>query len=132
MPYAIVETGMVINIVCWDGQDPWSPQEGQNAIEIKDGVDAGIGYSVVDGEFVPPVAIALTQAELVSEAEHQKKQLLRAINDVTQMWQTQLSLGIITDADKATLILWMKYAQEVSAIDTNSAPDIVWPQEPVS
>lgn len=132
MPYAIVESGMVINIVCWDGQDTWSPQEGQDAIEIKHGVDAGIGYSVVDGEFVPPAAIALTQAELVSEAEHQKKQLLRTINDVTQMWQTQLSLGIITDADKATLILWMKYAQEVSAIDTNSAPDIAWPQEPVS
>lgn len=73
---------------------------------------------------------APTQAEVVSAAESKKQTLLDNVNSRTQLWQTQLALGIITDADKATLITWMKYAQAVQAIDTSFAPDIVWPVSP--
>ncbi|MFV9712075.1 MULTISPECIES: tail fiber assembly protein [unclassified Pantoea] len=48
-------------------------------------------------------------------------------NGITQAWQTQLLLGIITDADKVTLSVWMKYVQ---AIDVSGAPDISWPEKP--
>jgi len=56
---------------------------------------------------------------------------LQSINNTTQLWQTQLALGIITDADKTTLTAWMKYAQEVQAIDT-TATSITWPEEPTT
>ncbi|WP_447867562.1 tail fiber assembly protein [Rahnella bonaserana] len=128
--YAIVESGFVTNIVLWDGDSVWSPGEGKTAIEVKDGVDAGIGYSFVDGVFTAPEIPTPSQEELVSEAEKKKSQILQSINETTQTWQTQLALGIITDADKATLTLWMEYAQEVQAIDTSKAPDIDWPIEP--
>ncbi|MFZ1871479.1 MAG: tail fiber assembly protein [Chania sp.] len=68
--------------------------------------------------------------ELVAAAEAQKSALLRSINAKTQIWQTQLALGIITDADKSSLIAWMEYAQAVQAIDTLVAPNIEWPQPP--
>lgn len=128
--YAIVESGVVVNIVIWDGVAEWSPNPGQSAVEIKDGDEVGIGYSFIDGEFVAPVLPAPTHEELVTEAERKKSQILLTINEITQTWQTQLALGIITDEDKATLTLWMKYAQEVQAIDTSAAPDITWPTEP--
>ncbi|WP_350646375.1 tail fiber assembly protein [Morganella morganii] len=48
----------------------------------------------------------------------------------TQLWQTQLMLGIITDGDKATLKEWMLYVQKVQATDVSAAPDIDWPQKP--
>lgn len=128
--YAIVESGFVTNIVLWDGEAVWAPRAGQSAIEVKDGVDAGIGYSFVDGVFTAPEVPAPSQEELVSEADKKKSQILQSINETTQTWQTQLALGIITDSDKATLTLWMKYAQEVQAIDISKAPDIDWPVAP--
>ncbi|WP_409521730.1 tail fiber assembly protein [Pantoea sp.] len=39
-------------------------------------------------------------------------------------------LGIITDADKEKLTEWMKYIQDVQAVVTVAAPDIVWPDKP--
>ncbi len=128
--YAIVESGFVTNIVLWDGEAVWAPRAGQSAIEVKDGVDAGIGYSFVDGVFTAPEVPAPSQEELVSEADKKKSQILQSINGTTQTWQTQLALGIITEADKATLTLWMKYAQEVQVVDTSKAPDIDWPVAP--
>lgn len=130
--YAIVESGFITNIIQWDGEAVWSPREGQTAIEIKDGIDAAIGYSVVDGDFVAPLQPEPTHDELVLEAQRQKTQILLSINETTQTWQTQLALGIITDEDKVTLTLWMKYAQAVDSIDTSVAPNIIWPIAPNS
>jgi hypothetical protein len=50
---------------------------------------------------------------------------------VTQAWQTQLILGIITDGDKESLTKWMQYVQAVQAIDESDAPEINWPEKPV-
>lgn len=60
-----------------------------------------------------------TKAELLAEAQ-------RAIS----LWQTELQLGIISDDDKASLITWMKYIQELNAVDTTTTPDIEWPVKP--
>lgn len=70
-----------------------------------------------------------THDEKVIIAEQKKKALLSEVNTVTQPWQTQLMLGIISDADKASLTTWMKYYQQVQAVDTSTAPDS-WPQPP--
>lgn len=66
----------------------------------------------------------------VKAAETRKSDLIREVREVTQVWQTQLMLGIITDEDKAVLTQWMKYYQQVQAVDTGKAPDVEWPQRP--
>lgn len=71
------------------------------------------------------------QAAAVSDAEAEKESLITEANNVTQAWQTQLILGIITDGDKASLTKWMQYVQAVQAIDESDAPEINWPEKPV-
>ena len=70
-----------------------------------------------------------TMAELIKQAEEEKQTRLRAVREKTQLWQTQLSLGIISDADKQRLTDWMRYAQAVDAVVTDSLPDS-WPEQP--
>lgn len=68
----------------------------------------------------------------VQAAEKQQAALISEANGITQAWQTQLHLGIITEADKASLTAWMKYVQAVQAVDSSKAPDIAWPKKDVS
>jgi hypothetical protein len=66
----------------------------------------------------------------VAEAARHKAELISQANSTTQAWQTQLSLGIITETDRASLTVWMKYIQMVQTVDVSAAPDISWPQMP--
>lgn len=66
----------------------------------------------------------------VQDAEQKKTALLAAAKSAISLWQTELQLGLISDADKARLIAWMKYIQTLQSIDTSTAPDITWPDEP--
>lgn len=43
--YAIVENGVVANIVAWDGESEWMPPEGSTVGLIPNGSEVGIGYS---------------------------------------------------------------------------------------
>lgn len=53
--YAIIDaTALVINVVVWDGQPPWTPPEGCSAVVLPEGSGAGIGWIYIDGEFIPP------------------------------------------------------------------------------
>ncbi|WP_286870404.1 tail fiber assembly protein [Pantoea sp. UBA5035] len=70
------------------------------------------------------------QTAAVSDAARQKSALISEANGVTQAWQTQLLLGIITDEDKASLTEWMKYIQAVQAVNVREAPTITWPLKP--
>ncbi|WP_337014124.1 tail fiber assembly protein [Pantoea sp. AS142] len=74
---------------------------------------------------------AAMQRAAISAAESEKAARVNEANGITQAWQTQLLLGIITVADKATLTAWMKYVQAVQATDVSGAPDISWPEKPV-
>lgn len=66
----------------------------------------------------------------VAAAEQQKTNLLNAANAKIRLWQTELQLGIISDDDKAALITWIGYIKAVQAVDTSTAPDITWPEQP--
>jgi hypothetical protein len=58
MNYAIIDsTGLVVNVIEWDGIKPWQPPVDHTAIPLTDG---GIGWTFVDGQFVPPVEPELT------------------------------------------------------------------------
>jgi len=63
-------------------------------------------------------------------AENHKAALLNEASSKTQIWQTQLMLGIITDTDRAALTEWMKYIQAVQAVETTVKSYIRWPEKP--
>lgn len=53
--YALIENGMVANVILWDGDtDSWQPPEGVTAQLIADGAVAGIGYTYDGAVFAPP------------------------------------------------------------------------------
>lgn len=87
------------------------------------------GYDGWDGKKWVTDAEAQHKGE-VSAASAKKASLLAEANTYTGPWQTQLMLGIITDADKTSLTTWMKYYQQVQAVDTSKVPDISWPEKP--
>jgi len=70
------------------------------------------------------------KAATVKEAKERQSALISEANSITQAWQTQLRLDIITDADKTSLLAWMKYVQDVQAVNVQEAPAVIWPQKP--
>uniref|UniRef100_UPI002368E181 tail fiber assembly protein n=1 Tax=Morganella morganii TaxID=582 RepID=UPI002368E181 len=71
------------------------------------------------------------QSRLINDAEHKKQALLAAASEKTELWRTQLMLGIITDEDKARLKEWMLYVQKVQAVDPSPGDTVAWPTPPV-
>lgn len=74
--------------------------------------------------------LSAQEAADIRRAENHKAALLNEASSKTQIWQTQLMLGIITDTDRAALTAWMKYIQAVQAVDTAAEPGINWPVKP--
>jgi len=70
------------------------------------------------------------KAAAIKEARERQAVLITEANSTTQAWQTQLRLNMITDADKTSLIAWMKYVQDVQAVNIQEAPAVTWPQKP--
>nr|ADV36408.1 phage tail assembly chaperone [Edwardsiella phage eiAU]ADV36462.1 phage tail assembly chaperone gp38 [Edwardsiella phage eiDWF] len=71
-----------------------------------------------------------TQEELITQALDKKNTLLEEARKTTNDWQTELSLGIISDGDKAKLVEWMGYIKKLREINPASYPDIQWPTTP--
>lgn len=72
-----------------------------------------------------------TKEQLITEAEAKKQYLISEVHTETQMLQTKLALGRINDDEKALLIAWLDYLDELEAVDVSTAPDIIWPVKPV-
>lgn len=73
---------------------------------------------------------AAQRQAIIDAAQAEKNARVSEAGSVTQVWQTQVALGIIIDTDRASLIAWMKYLQAVQAVDVSTAPDIDWPVRP--
>lgn len=82
-----------------------------------------------DGEKWVTDTDAQRKAE-VSRVATEKSALINEANGITQAWQTQLLLGIITDSDKALLTAWMRYLQTIQNIDITEPKSIIWPGKP--
>ncbi|EZI33781.1 Tail fiber assembly protein [Pantoea agglomerans] len=70
------------------------------------------------------------KAAAIKEARERQTLLIAEANSITQAWQTQLRLEMITESDKTSLMEWMKYVQAVQAVRTDDAPDVKWPEKP--
>lgn len=98
--------------------------------QVKDGLIRKNLVKMTDEEIYLHLNPHLTREQQIAEADEIRKYLITEANQKTQLWQTQLMLGIITDEDKASLTEWMLYVQKVQAVDTLTAPDIIWPEKP--
>lgn len=71
-----------------------------------------------------------------ARAESERQTLLTEANITTADWRTELQLDVITDEDKASLILWMAYIKAVKALDFSHISDqigyegLIWPEKP--
>jgi hypothetical protein len=76
------------------------------------------------------------KAAYQAKAEAQRQNLLAAANSTTADWRTELSLDVIDDNDKASLVKWMTYIKVLKALDFTSIEDetgynaIAWPDKP--
>ncbi|ELD0485763.1 tail fiber assembly protein [Escherichia coli] len=97
---------------------------------LPDGVNIEGGWYYQNGE-VLPVPVDYSQ-----QAEKQRQRLLAVANGTTSDWKTELELGIISDADKARLVLWMAYIKALRTLDFSTVTDkasydaIQWPETP--
>lgn len=82
-----------------------------------------------DGEKWVTDTDAQRKAE-VRRVATEKSALINEANGITQAWQTQLLLGIITDSEKALLTAWMRYLQTIQNIDITEPKSIIWPGKP--
>lgn len=56
--YAIIESGVVANVVVWDGDvKTWSPPEGTTAVIIPDGIALCVGWSYDGISFQSPAPV---------------------------------------------------------------------------
>lgn len=76
------------------------------------------------------VAPPRSHEELIIDAKEKRSELLAYADAVTADWRIELMLGDISDQDKETLSAWMDYKKKVKAVDTSTAPYIVWPTPP--
>ncbi|HBV4911619.1 TPA: tail fiber assembly protein [Serratia marcescens] len=125
--YAVVNKGVVINTVVWDGLTEWKADGGTAVL-----ADASIGIGwLYDGKaFHEPPPRIVTHKELVEAAEQRQQVLLTLVDEVTSDWRVELMLGDISENDKAKLAAWMNYKKVVKAVDVSVAPDINWPAQP--
>lgn len=75
---------------------------------------------------IPP----LTKEQAIFFAEERKQFLIAEVHTETQILQTKLALDRIKDNEKALLIAWLDYLDELEAVDVSTAPDIIWPVKP--
>lgn len=144
--YAVVneDSGMVENIIVWDGESEWSPPEGCFAV-IND-VGAGIGWSYANGAFTPPPPIPPTDAEIEASnrvilavsnqlATSQKAALANRISII----QDAIDLDIATPEEisempirKAQQVEWKTYAVYLGRVTQQEgwALTVVWPEQP--
>lgn len=77
---------------------------------------------------IPPPS----QEQIVETAETERQQRISAANMFIngQQWPSKLALGRLSDAETARFNLWLDYLDALAAVDTATAPDIVWPEKP--
>lgn len=73
---------------------------------------------------------APTTEQIIVQSEQQKTSL-RTVADSEIVWrQDAVNEGIATEEETAALAAWKKYRVLLMRVDTSTAPDITWPEQP--
>ncbi|WP_282373728.1 tail fiber assembly protein [Pseudomonas sp. PS02290] len=134
--YAVlnVATRIVENLIIWDGSEEsgWSPSEGSIAIAYSDENPAGIGYSYLEGKFVPPAQPeppAPTPAEILERNTGMRDSLLARATLAIAPLQDAVDLDDATTAEVALLKKWKQYRVAVNRFDLTTE-NLSWPDQP--
>lgn len=132
MDYSIVQDGIVVNMVVWDGETEWAPPEGSAAIVVPEGSGVSIGWAYADGKFTappPPPVIPPTAGETLASNTATRNVLLAAATLAIAPLQDADDLGEATAAESALLKSWKQFRVAVNRVDlTLTSPD--WPVVP--
>lgn len=128
--YAVIDgNGLIVNTILWDGNSGWTPPDGMTTQPIGD-LPVGIGWSYINGEFIPPAEPEVPHEDLVAQAAQQKANLMAEASQQVSVLQDAVDLDMATDEEKAMLLVWKKYRVLLNRVDPNLAPDIDWPAHP--
>ncbi|HBN7300925.1 TPA: tail fiber assembly protein [Escherichia coli] len=132
--YAVIENGMVVNVIVWDGEDEFTVPDNLQLINISDiSEQPGIGWAYSDGVFTAPLPPERSHDELVADAEQKKQSLIDAAMVNISVIQLKLQAGRkLTQQETTRLNVVLDYIEAVTATDTSTAPDIIWPVFPAS
>lgn len=113
--------------VSYDGNTP------PGAIECPKSVyDNASGYSVVGNKLIAPTADELSKISEnnnIQENTYKRDSLLSLAMSTISLWQSEASLGIISDEDKKKLTNWISYIKLLKCVDVKStSPE--WPTQP--
>lgn len=97
-----------------------TPPEGKRRITAGDGMPAWAD--------VPPP----THDEQVAVAEQKKQALINQANDYmnSKQWPGKAAIGRLSGDELAQYNAWLDYHSELEAVDTSTAPEITWPEQP--
>lgn len=97
---------------------------------LPDGVDIYGGWCFIKG------TVSKIPTNYLDKAETERQRLINETNKIIADWVTDLQLGVITDEDKSSLILWRSYIKSLRSLDLNNISDevgfktIKWPEVP--
>ncbi|EFH7244987.1 phage tail protein [Escherichia coli] len=130
--YAVIENGMVVNVIAWNGEAEFTVPDNQQLIDISDiSEHPGIGWAYSDGGFTAPPTPERSHDELVADAEQKKQSLINAAMVNISVIQLKLQAGRkLTQEETTRLNAVLDYIDAVAATDTSTAPDVIWPELP--
>lgn len=130
--YAVIENGMVVNVIVWGSEDEFNAPDNQQLINISDiSEQPGIGWAYSDGVFTAPLPPERSHDELVADAEQKKQSLIDAAMVNISVIQLKLQAGRkLTQEETTRLNVVLDYIEAVTATDTSTAPDVIWPELP--
>ena len=73
----------------------------------------------------------IPETDYKAAAQRHRDELLDEASLKITIWQTKLLMGRkLTTDETASLNAWMDYIDAVTVIDTETAPEITWPEKP--
>lgn len=130
--YAVIENEMVVNVIVWDGEAEFTVPDNLQLINISDiSEQPGVGWAYSDGVFTAPLPPERSHDELVADAEQKKQSLIDAAMVNISVIQLKLQAGRkLTQEETTRLNVMLDYIDAVTATDTSTAPDVIWPELP--
>ncbi|HFS5743141.1 TPA: tail fiber assembly protein, partial [Escherichia coli] len=118
--------------IVWDGEDEFTVPDNLQLINISDiSEQPGIGWAYSDGVFTAPLPSERSHDELVADAEQKKQSLIDAAMVNISVIQLKLQAGRkLTQEETTRLNVVLDYIDAVTATDTSTAPDVIWPELP--
>lgn len=139
--YAVIENGMVVNVIVWDGETSIGFGGNQIAIQIyQSGVGTttptpGIGWSYANGVFTPPPEPEQTEENIAAQnlalAQASYNVATVKINSLNEQIEDTDYAGTTEDEVKEGLTAWTRYRTALRAYikgDDGSQPLPAYPQ----